>query len=90
MQTMGLVRFRRFHIKIIVPFVFEGSEAKLVLNQLYKFTSVQTKFACNMIALKDGLPKTLSLKDFLETFLKFRLVVEFDRGVLHCSVSGLR
>lgn len=72
MQTIGLVGFRRFDKTSNVSFLFEGSEAKLVLNQLYKFTSVQTKFACNMIALKDGLPKTLSLKDFLETFLKFR------------------
>ena len=44
------------------------------MNQLLKFTTVQSRFSCNMIALVDGLPQTLTLKDFLTIFLKFRYV----------------
>ena len=42
------------------------------MNQLQKHTSIQSRFSCNMIALVDGLPRTLTLKDFLKEFLKFR------------------
>lgn len=49
-----------------------GSSPELTLNQLIKYTSVQSRFSCNMIGLVDGLPKTLTLKDFLSIFLDFR------------------
>ncbi|MBI4130323.1 DNA gyrase subunit A [Candidatus Roizmanbacteria bacterium] len=49
-----------------------GSIPKKVLNRLYKFTQLQTTFPANMVALVDGTPKTLSLKEILEEFLKHR------------------
>ena len=62
-----------------------GSNPELTLNQMMKHTTVQSRFSCNMIGLVEGLPKTLTLKDFLVTFLDFRCeVVEkrarFDLG----------
>jgi len=44
----------------------------VVLNQLYKFTPLQTSFAANMLALDAGRPQTMNLKDFLTLFVAFR------------------
>ena len=39
--------------------------ADVVLNQLYRFTPLQTSFGANMLALDGGRPETMNLKDFL-------------------------
>jgi DNA gyrase subunit A len=44
----------------------------VVLNQLYKFTPLQTNFAANMLALDSGRPQTMTLKDLLMIFIGFR------------------
>jgi DNA gyrase subunit A len=44
----------------------------VVLNQLYKFTPLQTNFGANMVALDGGRPQTMNLKDFLTLFVAFR------------------
>ncbi len=49
-----------------------GTTAAVVLNQLYKFTSLQTSFGINALALHDGKPECLDLKQLLEAFLSFR------------------
>ncbi|HUZ66861.1 MAG TPA: DNA gyrase subunit A [Beijerinckiaceae bacterium] len=46
--------------------------ADVVLNQLWRFTAMQSTFGANMIALNGGRPETLTLKDFLTCFLDFR------------------
>ncbi|NBT30926.1 MAG: DNA gyrase subunit A, partial [Rhodobacteraceae bacterium] len=46
--------------------------ADVVLNQLYRFTPMQTSFGCNMLALNGGRPETLTLRRFLTSFLDFR------------------
>src|SRR5256885_9807363 len=46
--------------------------ADVVLNQLYRFTPLQTNFAANMLALDGGRPQVMNLKDFLITFIAFR------------------
>jgi DNA gyrase subunit A len=46
--------------------------ADVVLNQLYRFTPMQTSFGCNMLALNGGRPETLTLRGFLTAFLDFR------------------
>ncbi|HVB90411.1 MAG TPA: DNA gyrase subunit A [Beijerinckiaceae bacterium] len=46
--------------------------ADVVLNQLWRFTAMQSSFGANMIALNGGRPQTLTLKDFLVAFLDFR------------------
>jgi len=48
---------------------------RVVLNNLYKQTPVQANFGANMLALVEGDPQVLTLKDFLTVFLKFRLEV---------------
>jgi DNA gyrase subunit A len=46
--------------------------ADVVLNQLYRFTPLQTNFAANMLALDAGRPQTMNLKDLLTLFIAFR------------------
>jgi DNA gyrase subunit A len=47
--------------------------ARVVLNNLYKQTPIQSNFGANMLALVDGEPQLLTLKKFLEVFLDFRI-----------------
>jgi DNA gyrase subunit A len=44
----------------------------VVLNQLYRFTPLQTNFGANMVALDGRRPQTMNLKDFLTLFIAFR------------------
>ncbi len=44
----------------------------VVMNQLYRFTPMQTSFGCNMLALNHGRPEQLTLRDFLSFFIEFR------------------
>jgi len=46
--------------------------ADVVLNQLYRFTPLQTSFGANMVALDGGRPQTMNLKDLLTIFVAFR------------------
>ncbi len=46
--------------------------AEVVLNQLWRFTALQSNFGCNMIALNGGRPEMLTLSDMLRAFLDFR------------------
>src|SRR5690606_10466220 len=50
-----------------------------VLNTLYKNTQLEQNFNFNMVALVDGVPQTLSLKDFLSEFISHRQVVVVRR-----------
>jgi DNA gyrase subunit A len=45
---------------------------EVVLNQLYRFTPMQTYFGCNMLALNGGRPEQLTLLRFLSSFITFR------------------
>ncbi|SIS73115.1 DNA gyrase subunit A [Phaeovulum vinaykumarii] len=44
----------------------------VVLNQLFRFSPLQTSFGCNMLALNGGRPEQLTLRDFLTHFITFR------------------
>ncbi len=44
----------------------------IVLNQLYRFTPLQTSFGANMVALDSGRPRVMNLKDLLTAFIAFR------------------
>ena len=46
--------------------------AEVVLNQLYKLTQLQDSFGINMVALVDGQPRLLNLKQILSEFLRHR------------------
>ncbi len=46
--------------------------ADVVLNQIYRFTALQTSFGCNMVALNGGRPEVMNLLDILTAFIAFR------------------
>ncbi|QGG90581.1 DNA gyrase subunit A [Agrobacterium sp. MA01] len=48
------------------------ANADVILNQLYRYTPLQTSFGCNMVALNGGKPEQLTLLDMLRAFVNFR------------------
>ncbi|MEI7542006.1 MAG: DNA gyrase subunit A [bacterium] len=52
--------------------ISRNDNAEVVLNQLYKHTVMRTSFGVNMLALVNGRPKTLTLKEILENFIEYR------------------
>ena len=48
---------------------------EVVLNQLYRYTALQTTFGANMVALNGGRPEQLTLRDFIHAFTQFRELV---------------
>ncbi|MEO0726509.1 MAG: DNA gyrase subunit A [Bacteroidota bacterium] len=61
-------------LRIVVE-VKRDAMASVVLSKLYKFTPLQTSYGVNNIALVDGRPVVLNLKDIIEEFIKFRIEV---------------
>jgi DNA gyrase subunit A len=58
-----------------------GEVAEIVLNNLYAQTPMETVFGINMVALQDGQPKLLSLKEILEAFIRHRREVVTRRTI---------
>ncbi|QQS16792.1 MAG: DNA gyrase subunit A [Neisseriales bacterium] len=58
-----------------------GEMPEIVLNKLYKLTQLQDSFGINMVALVDGQPRLLNLKQMLEEFLRHRREVVTRRTV---------
>ncbi|GIX15709.1 MAG: DNA gyrase subunit A [Paracoccaceae bacterium] len=61
----------RFGVRVVIELRREATP-EVVLNQLWRFTPMQTSFGCNMLALNGGRPEQLTLRDFLTAFLAFR------------------
>src|SRR5262245_59111317 len=57
------------------------ADAEVLLNQLYKHTPLQESFGINMLAIVDGRPRLLSLKDALQVFLDHRREVVVRRTI---------
>ena len=58
-----------------------GEVAEVVLNNLYQHTQMQSVFGINMVALVDGQPRLLNLKELLEAFIRHRRDVVTRRAV---------
>ena len=56
----------------IVIEVRRGANSKIILNQLYKHTQMQTTFGVIMLALVEGRPRVLTIKEALEEFIRHR------------------
>jgi DNA gyrase subunit A len=61
----------RHGVRVVIE-VKREADPEVVLNQLYKFTPLQTSFGVNMVALRGGRPELLTLKELLESFVAFR------------------
>jgi len=61
--------------------VKKDAVAEVVLNQIYSYTPLQTSFGVIMLALKDGLPKVMNLKEVIAAFINFREIVITRRTI---------
>ncbi len=66
-------------MRIVIELRREAT-AEVVLNQLYRFTQLQTSFGVNMLALDGGRPRLMGLKDALQVFIAFREEVILRRS----------
>ena len=67
-----------------------GAQPKKVLNQLYKFTALQSTFGVQMLALVDGEPRTLPLKRALQIFIEHRQTVIVRRSNFELAKARAR
>ena len=63
---------------------------EVVLNHLFRFTSMQTSFGMNMLALDNGRPRLMGLKDALQVFIRFREEVILRRATFDLGKSRER
>ncbi|HRK41599.1 MAG TPA: DNA gyrase subunit A [Gemmobacter sp.] len=61
----------RVGVRVVIELKRDAT-ADVVLNQLFRFSPLQTSFGCNMLALNGGRPETLALRDFISHFITFR------------------
>lgn len=67
-----------------------GAQPKKVLNQLYKYTALQTTYGVQLLALVDGEPRTLSLKRALQIFIEHRQTVIVRRSNFELAKARAR
>ncbi len=79
----------RHGIRVVVELKRDAAPKK-VLNNLFKYTALQTSFPANIVALVDGTPQTLNLKTILEEFLKHRYFVVKRRSEFELKQAKAR
>ncbi len=63
--------FNREGVRIVIDLKRDATP-EVVLNQLWRHTPAQSSFPANMLAIRGGRPETLTLRDFIEAFIRFR------------------
>jgi DNA gyrase subunit A len=58
-------------VRVVIELKRDASP-EVVLNQLWRYTPAQASFPANMLAIRSGKPETLTLRDFIEAFIRFR------------------
>ncbi len=58
-------------IRVVID-LKRDENSSIILNQLYKFTQMETSFGINMLAISEGRPQVFNLKEVLEKFISFR------------------
>ncbi len=76
-------------VRVVVE-LKKGAIADVVLNQLFRHTALQTNFACNMVALHQGKPQTMLLRDMIFAFVKFREEVITRRTIFELNKARER
>lgn len=88
---------QRGGIKILID-LKRDANPQVVLNHLYKFTRLQDSFSINMLAIENGRPKVMNLKDILDNYIKFqeeivtrRIKFDLDKALARMHIlEGLR
>ena len=89
----GIRELRNESAKGQTRFVIElkrDAPASVVLNNLYKHTPLQTSFAANMVALIDGVPRTINLADALNAYVQHQIEVVTRRSQYRLQQAGDR
>ncbi len=68
----------RTGVRVVIE-IKRDAMARVVLSQLYKYTPLQTSYGVNNVALVDGRPRLLNLKQLIEAFIDFRIEVVVRR-----------
>lgn len=76
-------------IRIVIELKRDASYKK-VLNNLFKYTELQTSFPVNIVCLVDGIPQTLSLKSILEIYIKHRVEIVTKRSEFELKEAKYR
>jgi len=76
-------------MRIVIELKREA-QPRQVLNNLYKYTAMQSAFFVNMLALVDGQPRVISLKEALQYFIDFRRQVITRRSKFELKVARAR
>jgi len=76
-------------IRVVVE-IKKNGKPKAVLNKLYKYTSLQTSYSANMLALVNGVPQTLNLRQMLLLFLRHREAIVRRRSIFELKSAFLR
>lgn len=79
----------RHGIRVVVE-LKRDSSPKRVLNNLFKYTSLQTTFSANVVALVDNTPQTLNLKSILEEYIKHRYLIIKKRSEFELKQAKAR
>lgn len=76
-------------VRIVIE-LRKGTDAKYTLNKLYKLTNVQTNFDAHILALVGNKPKTLTLKDVISEYVKYRQLVVRRRSMFELKKAEER
>ena len=76
-------------VRIVIE-IKRDFQADVILNQLYKYTELQTSFGMNMLAINGGRPMMMNLKDIISTFIEFREEVIRRRTVFRLNKARNR
>ena len=69
----------RHGIRVVIE-LKKDAEADVILNQLYKYTPLQSSFGCNMVCLNSGKPELLPIRQIIDAFLEFRVDIVVKRS----------
>ncbi len=76
-------------IRVVIE-IKKDVDPNIVLNQLYKFTYLRTNFNARNLAIVNGVPKILNLKEYLDNFIMFRKEVVLKRSIYDLKKSQER
>ena len=79
----------RHGIRVVIE-LKKDSRPRSILNKLFKFTSLQTSYSANMLALVNGVPQTLNLRQFILLFLRHRQTIIRRRTIYELKTAYMR
>lgn len=79
----------RHGIRVVVE-IKKNGKPKAILNKLFKYTALQSSYSANMLALVNGVPQTLNLRQMLLLFLRHRQTVIRRRSIFDLKSAYLR